>query len=315
MQRALIAILAAAGLAACGKSPNTGPVIEPEIHVPARGTATTLDLATWNLEWFGDASNGPADENWQMANVRAVVSGTDADIWSVQEVVARFDSLGAALSGYSGVLANDPAVIDGAAYYSDFNNREQKVGILWKRSVATLLEARVILGAHDYDFGGRPPLQAKLRVSLNGATEDIVVIALHMKCCADSTSWVRRQDAAAALKAYLDTAFATQKVFVIGDWNDDVDTSIWTGHASPYKAFVDAAAAYSFPTRALSEAGKASTVDYPDTIDHHLITNEAAATLVTGSVEAYRVDTYITGYGTNTSDHYPVLARYRFGPQ
>ena len=62
---------------------------------------------------------------------------------------------------------------------------------------------------------------------------DIVVIVLHMKAFDDVPSWQRRQSAANALKSYLDTNYPTQKVIVVGDWNDDVDTSITAGQASP----------------------------------------------------------------------------------
>ncbi|HLL52879.1 MAG TPA: lamin tail domain-containing protein, partial [Myxococcaceae bacterium] len=158
-----------------------------------------------------------------------------------------------------------------------------------------------------------PPLQVTLRVSLNGTTEDIVVIVLHAKCCTDSTSYQRRLNASNALKSYLDTTYPTQKVWVIGDWNDDVDTSITSGSASPYANFVNDSARYTFPTRALSLAKISSTTSYPDTIDHHLNSNEAQGLYVANSVEVYRVDSYISSYDATTSDHYPVLSRYNWG--
>src|SRR5262249_10447716 len=178
---------------------------------------------------------------------------------------------------------------------------------------ATVSGARGLLTANGFDFARRPPLQVTLRVTLNGATEDIVVIVLHAKCCSDSDSWTRRRNAANALKSYLDTDFPTQKVWVIGDFNDDLDTSITPQHASPYANFVNDAARYRFPTQALSNSGISSTTSFPDTIDHHLNSNEVYATYVPGSVEVYRVDQYIPNYATTTSDHYPVLSRYNFG--
>lgn len=65
------------------------------------------------------------------------LAGSDLDIWGVQEVVEvpHFDNLISQLSGYDGFLANDPSVTDGAAYYSDFDGTEQKVGIIYKTSV------------------------------------------------------------------------------------------------------------------------------------------------------------------------------------
>ncbi|HWU89811.1 MAG TPA: endonuclease/exonuclease/phosphatase family protein, partial [Kofleriaceae bacterium] len=282
--------------------------VEQAVTIPARGGATTLDIASWNLEWFGDAANGPTNKALQLSNVRDVVAGTDFDIWGVEEVVStsQWNSLKSQLPGYAGIVANDPNVIDGPAYYSDFSNAEQKVGILYKSSIASVLDARIILTAYDSDFAGRPPMQVKLRVTLNGTTEDIVVIVQHPKCCSDTASWQRRVNASNALKSYLNATFPTQKVWVIGDFNDDVDTSITVGQASPYANFVNDAANYNVPTRALSLAGIASTVNYPDTIDHHLNTNESNALYIANSAEVYRVDQYISNYGTTTTDHYPV---------
>jgi hypothetical protein len=114
------------------------------------------------------------------------------------------------------------------------------------------------------------------------------------------------------LKTYLDATYPTQKVWVIGDWNDDVDTSIFPGHASPYQNFVSDSAHYTVQTKVLSDAGLASTVNNPDVIDHHMNTNEVAGTYIAGSAEIYRVDAFVPGYGTTTSDHYPVLTRYAF---
>src|SRR5262245_21161922 len=283
--------------------------------VPGKGTDTTLDIASWNIEWFGDTSNGPTNEALQLQNARAVIAGADMDIWGVAEIVslAQWNSLKAQLPGYAGFIAKEPNVVNGAAFYSDFNNTEQNVGILYKTSIATVTDARVILTANNNDFAGRPPLQVKLRVALNGATEDIVVIVLHAKCCSDSDSWTRRRNASNALKSYIDTNFPTQKVWVIGDFNDDVDISITPGHASPYANFVNDTARYRFPTKALSDAGISSTTSFSDTIDHHLNSNEANATYVAGSVEVFRVDQFIPNYDATTGDHFPVLSRYNFG--
>ncbi|HWO18640.1 MAG TPA: lamin tail domain-containing protein [Kofleriaceae bacterium] len=296
-------------------TPDQIAAVAQAVTIPAKGGATTLDVASWNIEWFGDTANGPTNEALQLQNARDVVSGTDFDIWGFAEIVssAQWNSLESQLPGYTGFLANEANVINGAAYYSDFSNTEQKVGILYKSALASVVDARVILTASDYDFGGRPPLQVTLRVTLNGTTEDIVVIVLHAKCCSDTASWQRRANAASALKSYLDTTYPTQKVWVIGDWNDDVDTSITAGRASPYASFVSDAARYKLPTQALSLAGTSSTVSYSDTIDHHLNTNEASALYIAGSVTAYRVDQYIASYGTTTSDHFPVLSRYTWG--
>ena len=319
MSRLRLSLLLLTSLAAaCGGAPadfeseSTLATREDAVTIPAKGTATTLDFGTWNIEWFGSTSYGPTNETLQQSNVRDVIKGADLDIWGLQEVVdtTAFNNLKSQLSGYAGFLANDASVTNGAAYYSDFSNTEQKVGILYKTSVASVLGARVILTSNDYDFAGRPPLEVKLRASLNGRTEDIVVIIFHAKAGSDSTSWQRRYNGSVALKNYLDTTYPTTKVVVIGDYNDDVDTSITSGKASPYANFVNTPASYTLPTKALSDARISTTTGYPDAIDHQMVTNELAPQYVAGSVEAYRVDQYISNYSTTTTDHYPVLSRY-----
>ena len=298
-------------------APSSAPALAPTSPrfaiVPAQGTSTSLDLATWNVEWFGDAGFGPTNETLQQANVRDVIAGADADIWALQEVVSKaaFDTLVARLPGYAGVLANDPSVVNGPQFYSDFNNAEQKVALVYKTSIASVNSAKIILTQNDYDFAGRPPMELNLTVTLNGVSEPLVVIVLHMKSGADQTSWQRRQNAGVALKNYLGTTYPTQKVIVLGDWNDDVDTSILAGSPTPYANFVADSANYRFPAKPLSDAGGTSEVTYPGSlIDQHLVTNDFYADYIANSALVFRADQYITSYGTTTTDHYPVLTRY-----
>lgn len=310
---ALLSLTAACEMPAGVPQRTLDGVDAPSLAViPARGTAATLDVASWNIEWFGSTGSGPTNETLQLQNARDIISGTDFDIWGVAEIAdqAAWNSLESQLPGYTGFLASESTVTSGSAYYGA---TEQKVGILYKSGVATLVGAKVILTANDADFAGRPPLEVRLNVTLNGVTEQVVVIVLHMKAFDDLPSWQKRQNASVALKSYLDATWPTQKVIVVGDWNDDVDTSITAGQATPYQNFVSASSSYAFPTRALSLAGVTSTTSYADMIDHHLNSNELNATLVAGSAEVYRVDSYVTSYDATTSDHFPVLTRYTFG--
>lgn len=310
---AAVALLLGACERPLSAPPLTPPAVSLRATVPAQGTSTSLDLATWNVEWFGDVNYGPTNEALQQQNVRDVIAGADADIWGLEEVVtkAAFDTLVARLPGYAGVLANDPSVINGPQYYSDFNNAEQKVALLYKTAVATVTGARIILTAYDYDFAGRPPMEVTLTTTLNGVTQNLVVIVLHMKAGTDATSYQRRQNAGAALKSYLDTTYPTQKVIVLGDWNDDVDTSIVAGSPTPYGSLVADTARYRFPLKPLSDAGGTSSVNYAGSlIDQQLVTNELLADYIAGSAQVFRADQYIASYGTTTSDHYPTITRY-----
>lgn len=292
--------------------PNPVATAIESSSVPAQGTSTTLDFGTWNLEWFGDTSNGPDDEALQLENVRQIISGVDMDLWSVQEVtsVPHFDDLVSQLSGYEGFLANDASVIDGAEYYSDFGDNELKVGIVYKSSLVTIQSAKVILKNYDYEFAGRPPVEVQLTATIDGTSQDLVMILLHAKAGSGGDDWDRRSAASAAMKSYLDDTWPTANVMVIGDFNDDVDESITKPNDSPYKNFVDDATDYTFPTKALSDAGETSTVSYSDMIDHHLSTDDLFAAYKDGTVQVFPADEYVTDYSQTTSDHYPVLSSF-----
>ncbi|NUQ73971.1 MAG: lamin tail domain-containing protein [Polyangiaceae bacterium] len=279
--------------------------------VPAKGTPQTLDIVEWNLEWFGHTGFGPTNETLQRDNIRNVIEGTDADIWAVVEACSTpsFNTLKSQLPGYSGFLANDPLVTQGSSYYT---SSEQKVGILYKTDVVSVDSAKIILTGQNTNFAGRPPLEVKLTTTVDGAVTSFVLIIFHAKAMADADSYDRRKAAADALKGYLDSTYPADRVIVVGDFNDDLDTSI-AGGWSPYKSLVDDTADYFFPTMAFTLAGKGTSASSSTPIDHHMITNEVVPLYVEGSAEVYKVNAYIASYTSTTSDHYPTITRYQLG--
>lgn len=223
----------------------------------------------------------------------------------------QFEKLIARRPGYAGVLANDVSVRANPASYSDFHNAEQKVALVYCKDEITVLGARVILSRYDRDFAGRPPVDFRLRVRIAGATEPLTVIVMHAKSGRDGKSWTRRRTAARALESYLDSAWPAAHVLVIGDFNDEVDGSITTRRASPYRGFVRDSAEYRFTPRPLGREGTTSMVDHQAVIDQQLATNEQYADYVPRSVKVLRADRWVRDYARTTSDHYPVIARYR----
>jgi hypothetical protein len=136
------------------------------------------------------------------------------------------------------------------------------------------------------------------------------IIVLHAKAGSDAASYARRLSAAAALKEWLDRIYPLRAVWVIGDFNDDVDVSITTPQPTPYAAFVQDVARWRFPTKQLSDARIASTVSFPDLIDHQLVSAVAGLRVIDRSIRAWRLDSLIPSYRTTTTDHYPVVAGY-----
>lgn len=282
------------------------------VALEAQGTEATLDVGTWNLEWFGDPGNGPTDETLQQLLVAETLSDAALDVWSVQEVVSEgaFNRLVDSLPGYAGLLANDPSVRNGPQYYEDFAGNEQKVGLIWKEGLLEVTGARVILAGFDSEFAGRPPLEVEARVTLGGVTFDALFVVLHAKAGAEREDWERRTAAAAALKEHLDLNWPDVPVWVLGDFNDDVDVSIYAGEVSPYASFVQDAGAWRFASQVLTQDGRTSTVDYGDVIDHILVSDESWARYVDGSATVLDLRSAVAGYGSLASDHYPVLARF-----
>ena len=291
-------------------SHNPPPVDTLALKIPSLNGASTLDVGTWNIEWFGNSGNGPTNEALQLSTVRSALLGMKLDVIGLQEVTSQtqWDELERGLPGYTGFLAVESSVVGGRGSY---DAGEQKVGILYRSSVATLVGARIVLASHDFSFAGRPPLEVTLRVTLDGVTQNVIVLVLHMKAFSDAESWQRRVDASVALKAFLDVTYPTQRVIVLGDWNDDLDVSISPGRRSPYDNFVADPLRYAFPTLELSVSRVPTTVGFADAIDHHLVSNELAALVQAGSVRVVRLDQVIAGYAQITSDHYPVVVSYR----
>ncbi len=294
------------------------------LSLTVRGAGTPFTVGHWNIEWFGSAANGPPNsssdggtsDDLQIAHARDILGDAGVNVWGLVEMVDRddFATLKAQLPGYSGFLANDVSFVPGGSFY--YGPGEQKPGILYDSSL-TFRGAQLILTSNAADFGGRPPLRVDFTVRIRDADVPLIVIVLHMKAFDDEVSYAQRRQAGLALKNHLD-ALPSERVFVIGDWNDDVDQSITRGDGgtyltSPFEPFVLDTSRYTFVTRPLSLGRERTTTHYPETIDHTLATNELAVDYRPGSVRVLRPDGWIPGYAQTVSDHYPVISRYDLG--
>jgi endonuclease/exonuclease/phosphatase family metal-dependent hydrolase len=303
----------AAGLAAsaCGRPParvdGAGPARSPALTSRSHDWPETVDVGCWNVEWLGDAERGPRDDARQVHNVATVLQGLDLDVMGLVEVVSEdaFASLIDALPGFHGVLVTDPIVEGGAdAYGAD----EQKLALI-VRDRFEVTRARVVLADQSWTFAGRPPLEVSLAFREGGRPRTLDVVVVHLKAMANADGYARRTRAAQALDAWLTAEHAWDWVAVIGDFNDDLDASTYQGRASPLAALTGDGAR-TFTTAALTAQAIATTVHFPNTIDHHLASRSLAARFVDGTAEVLRPDAWVDEFGDTTSDHYPVLTRY-----
>lgn len=284
----------------------------------------TLDVVSWNLEWFGSAANGPADNDLQEKNVLKVLRYLNADIYGLVEVVDTMrlrrvvDSLG---SNYGFSISTFCSL---AASPSDADwIPGQKLCFIYNKDFISNPSFRAFIGnngnAYNSWASGRYPYQMNANVTNNGITKNLNFFLLHGKAGATISDYDRRKAGVDQMKDSLDTYYPTAINIILGDFNDDLDLTIVPGYGpvSSYTTLIkDSTDSDNYKSITLPEsyAGVASTLHYADDIDHHVISNEAFASYIAGSAKVRQdVAAIIPGYlGDNTSDHYPVFSQYNF---
>ena len=299
------------------------PLAAQDVTVPARGTDATFDVATWNLEFFGDPMEGPNDD-FQFRYVRAVVEQAGIDVWAFQEVsdgddFGRLrDSL--ALAGFDAALGPNVSTPN-----SSF---DQKLAFVWDTSVLTGVTTRTLFEGESgasFEFAGRLPFELTATATVGGEAREVRIIGFHAKAntssasCDIACSYERRVDAAARLKAYADGLLAKDlPVVILGDFNDLLTGSVrGTTFASPYRPFVDDAD-YGAATLATEDAGLATFCGSDNdcggssTIDHVLYSAETLGFVPdAANPQRQRYGELLTAlpqYTNTTSDHLPALA-------
>lgn len=273
-------------------------------QVPKLGNDTLLDVATWNVEWLGESGYGPTDENLQYNNVKNLIAQTDFDVIALQEM-----SNGNTFFNLSDFLFSKFGALN-----STFQ-ATQKMCFFYKKSMFEIipsLSKNVLLQYANYEFATRPPLQVALQTIGGDKTDTLYFIVVHMKANTGNTtakqeSYNRRKAAAGYLKTYIEQDLQGKKCIVLGDWNDDLNKSIFNNAQTPYQQLLDDG--YQFATKPLSDAGKRSYAFGGGMIDHILLAKSIDSFYVSSSAKVFDgVGNYITNYSNTTSDHYPVYA-------
>ncbi len=276
-------------------------------QIPNLDAVDRLDLVSWNIEWFGDPTNGPSNEVTQLNNVTKILKDINVDIIGLCEVSNPnyWQLLKTNLPSYQGVISTW--------------DQPQKTALLYKKSQFKLVYQKHILEKYDYEFAsGRLPLEVCLEVidkSLN--IDTLYFWVIHLKANTGSTSakiesYNRRNSASILLKSHVLSTCKKWPGFVIGDWNDDFDKSIVTGYKTPFESWIKDTANTFVPTYKLSLSGQKSTVSYSEMIDHIACSANAKNNCVQDSTSVLYSTSWVTSYGSSTSDHYPVYGRFDF---
>jgi len=292
--------------------------------LPAQSSGSTLDVVSWNMEWFGYPSSGPSNEDLQEANAKKILRYLNADLYGMVEVVdsTRFrrlvDSLGNTEYGFFiSPFCSNNTTGTGNGWLSG-----QKLGFIYRKSVFSNIRTRGLLRSSSTAYtnwaSGRFPYMFSATATINSVSKDINFIVIHGKAGSTASDYDRRKAGAQELKDTLDAQFANTINIIIGDYNDALNTTISTG-SGPESSFqpiiADSTDAdhYKSITLPLGVAGQSSMINFPNVVDNHVISNELTPFYVLSSAKIRNditavVPDYITAH--NTSDHYPVFSQY-----
>lgn len=274
--------------------------------VPAIGRSNELEIGNWNIEWFGKTTPGfgPGNDSLQQRLVKNILNASDVDIWILCEVAdtGAFDRLMRQIPQYSASLAN---------YFA-----EQKTAILYKNAEFKGIQAQLLGTKNKDSFStGRYPLKLTL-VSLKASPFDSLdIIAVHLKANTGNDSlknlaYKSRQRSAEWFKDFTYTQNQNRKFIIGGDWNDDLDVSIFNQLPSSLNALKLNSGNGYFITQRLSALRIPTTAFYPDAIDHQFVSDKLYGYYSKDSVFVWRPDQYISDYANTCSDHFPVISRY-----
>lgn len=261
------------------------------------GTDSTLEIATWNLEWF------PKDGQTTIDSVTQIIEALNIDILALQEIndTASFNQLLANLPGWDG-------------HYAE--NGNLRLAYIYNTNNIYLLDIYEIYQDKSREFPRSP-----LVMEAGFQNQRFFIINNHLKCCGDATlnsgnPWdeeTRRRDASKLLKDYVDSILPDERVIIPGDLNDLL---IDPGN-NVFQSLIDDAANYLFADMdiALANPSEWSYPGWPSHIDHILISNELFNEFINNpsNVTTIKIDDYLPGgfneYNSKISDHRPVALR------
>lgn len=287
-----------------------------------------LETVTWNIEGYGDGTYGsenwgPSNEHQQTKNVLQVADSLKADLYAFQEIYNQqaLKDISENMKGYKGFVANHI-------------NGKQKMAFVYNTNTIDSLEAGSISNVREeyqsdwsyYWANGRTPLFFRFNyTSENTTPQEFYAVVIHGKANTSNyaESYERRQKAAEGLYYYLKDNKPNANIILLGDYNDDVDQSIYyeeqngdnVYQETSYDEFVEDTENFDVITKKLSDAGESASINYDNIIDHITISDELFDEHIQNSTLIHDPRPYIDNYGTTTSDHLPVWAKFEISTQ
>jgi len=265
------------------------------------GDDNSLDIATWNIEWF------PKNNQITIDFVTEIINLLDLDILAIQEVddTTMFDQMLDSLQAYSGYY--ESSWFAGLAY-------------IYKTELVEINDIYEIYTTSPY-WNAFP--RSPMVMDINFMEENYFIINNHFKCCGDgiidfddtSDEENRRYTAINLIKEYIDNNLSSNNVIVLGDLNDDIAED---PPNNIFQEVLDDSAHYRFADLEIAQGNSSewSFPNWPSHLDHILITDELFNEINNSEVQTIKIDEYLDGgwneYDQNISDHRPVAIKFSF---
>ncbi|MGF1532572.1 MAG: DUF5689 domain-containing protein [Bernardetiaceae bacterium] len=316
--------------------PCAQPYTPPTPATACIPQAASLDVVSWNIEWFGHPANSPAGNNpnatqIQTDSVRKVLLALNADVYAFQEITdtTAMRNLINSLPGYNFVVS------DAVSYPPAQQQNSQQLIIAYRTSVVKPLETKALLRTmHPYYNGnvtptelnafpdadktrfwasGRLPFMMKAEVTINNVKDTISFVNIHARANGSTNAQGRydmRKFDIDALEDSLRNQYTNDKIVLLGDYNDDVDVTVAdvSTTTTTYISITSRPSNYRTLTRPLSDAGFRSFVSRENMIDHISVNNRLFNASIANS-ERVHYEFYNINYDKTTSDHFPISAR------
>lgn len=299
----------------------------------------TFDVVTWNIEWFGDATNATTNNvQTQLDRVKTMILELDADVYAFQEItnLEIWNQLVSELEGYAGVVS--PEASQGADEYAG----AQKLTFLFKTATVDTLKTRALLTGVDVNndlpdypgddptrfwASGRYPFMMDIVTNIDGVEREISLINVHARSNGGGESsgnprYAMRRYDVEVLYDSIEAYYSDKSIILLGDYNDDLDETVAdtgaatvpdSGESSFFQFITDPN--YRATTLPLSEAGMRSFIYNENVIDHVTISNELFTDHIVGAERVVIPYSFIPDYNNTTSDHFPVEARFNLGTE
>ncbi len=267
------------------------------------GDNNSLDIVTWNIEWF------PKNNQITINYVSQIISLLELDVLAIQELddTTMFNQMLDSLPEYSG-------------YYT--SSWFAGLAFIYKEGVVHINDIYEIYTTSLY-WNNFP--RSPMVMDLEFAGQNYIIINNHFKCCGDgiidfednSDEENRRYNAMNLIKEYIDINYPNDNVIVLGDLNDDIAED---PPNNVFQEVLNDSFHYYFADLTIAQGTSSgwSFPNWPSHLDHILITDELFDKINNSQTQVIKIDEYVEGgwseYEQNISDHRPVAIKLNIIP-